>query len=53
MSESRSVDIVFALGVGIVVGAVTALLLAPSSGEDVRRRIEEAPRPAESPARSR
>lgn len=51
MSESRSVDIIFALGVGIVVGAVTALLLAPSSGEDVRHRIGEAAKGASGKAK--
>ena len=51
MSESRSVDIVFALGVGIVVGAVTALLLAPSSGEEIRNRIGEAAKGASGKAK--
>jgi len=41
MSENRSTDLFVAFGVGALVGAAGALLLAPAAGEESRRRIEQ------------
>jgi gas vesicle protein len=41
MSEDRSMDVVVAFGAGIVVGAAAALLMAPATGAETRRRISE------------
>jgi gas vesicle protein len=44
MSESgsnRVADVLVSFSVGLLVGAAGALLLAPSSGRDTRRRIGE------------
>lgn len=39
MSENHGSDMFVAFGIGMLVGAGAALLLAPSSGEEARRRI--------------
>jgi len=39
MSDSRSSDILVAFGIGALVGIAGALLLAPASGEETRRRL--------------
>lgn len=39
MSEQRSTDIMVSFGIGLLVGAVGALLLAPASGEETRKRL--------------
>lgn len=41
MSDNRTTDMFVAFGIGALVGAVGALLLAPASGEETRRRIGE------------
>lgn len=41
MSEIRGTDLVVMFGLGVAVGAATALLVAPASGEETRRRIGE------------
>lgn len=41
MSDNRNTDMFVAFGIGALVGAVGALLLAPASGEETRRRIGE------------
>lgn len=41
MSENRTADMFVSFGVGILVGAVGGLLLAPASGEETRRRLGE------------
>lgn len=41
MSENRSADMFVAFGIGALVGAVGALLLAPASGEETRKRLSE------------
>jgi gas vesicle protein len=42
MSENnRSADVLVAFGVGLLVGAAGALLLAPTSGEEARRKLGE------------
>ncbi len=41
MSEIRNTDMLLALGVGFVAGAVAGVLLAPASGEESRRRLGE------------
>lgn len=39
MSENRTADLLVSFGVGMLVGAVGGLLLAPASGEESRRRL--------------
>lgn len=42
MSENnRSTDVLVAFGVGLLVGAAGALLLAPTTGEEARRKLGE------------
>jgi gas vesicle protein len=41
MSDDRTGDFLVAFGIGALVGAVGALLLAPGSGEETRRRMAE------------
>ena len=41
MSENRGLEVVVAFGAGIVIGAAAALLMAPATGADTRRRISE------------
>ena len=41
MSEHRTVDVLTAFGIGLLVGAAGALLLAPASGKETRKRLEE------------
>lgn len=42
MSDNKGSDLIVAFGAGILMGAVAGLLLAPSSGNETRRRIGEA-----------
>jgi len=39
MSENEGSEMVVAFGVGLLVGAAVALLLAPASGEETRRKV--------------
>ncbi len=41
MSENRNLDVMMAFGLGVLAGTVGALLLAPASGEETRRRLGE------------
>jgi len=41
MSDDRTGDFLVAFGIGALVGAVGALLLAPGSGDETRRRVAE------------
>jgi len=41
MSENRTTDVLVSFGVGLLVGAVGALLLAPAPGEETRKRLGE------------
>jgi gas vesicle protein len=41
MSEDRTGDFLVAFGIGALVGAVGALLLAPAAGDETRRRVAE------------
>lgn len=41
MSENRTADMFVSFGVGMLVGAVGGLLLAPASGEETRRKLGE------------
>ena len=41
MSDDRTGDFLVAFGIGALVGAVGALLLAPGTGEETRRRVSE------------
>jgi len=41
MSENRGLEAVLAFGAGLVVGAAAALLVAPATGAETRRRISE------------
>lgn len=42
MSNTRSSDMLIAFAVGGLVGAATALMLAPAAGSETRRRLREA-----------
>ena len=42
--DDNSLDLIFAFLLGGVVGATVALLFAPASGEQTRRRIRESNR---------
>jgi gas vesicle protein len=53
MSDDRSIDVLVAFGVGLVAGAAAALLLAPASGEETRKRIGEGAREAGDKIRDR
>jgi gas vesicle protein len=44
MSDDRSIDVIVAFGIGLIAGAAAALLMAPTSGEESRRRIGETAR---------
>lgn len=46
MSEHRTTDVLVAFGIGALVGAVGALLLAPATGEETRRRLGDFSRDA-------
>lgn len=52
MSEHRTTDVLVSFGVGMLVGAVGALLLAPASGEETRKRLGEMSHDAMERARS-
>jgi gas vesicle protein len=39
MSENRTNQTLLAFGIGLAAGAAIALLLAPASGEETRRRL--------------
>lgn len=41
MSNDRTGDILVAFGIGALVGAVGALLLAPATGAETRRRVAD------------
>jgi gas vesicle protein len=41
MSEHHTTDIMVSFGIALLVGAVGALLLAPASGEETRKRLGE------------
>ncbi len=41
MSDDRSVETVLAFGAGLVVGVAAALLMAPATGAETRRRISD------------
>lgn len=41
MAEDRTGDMLVAFGIGALVGAVGALLLAPAAGDETRRRLAE------------
>ena len=53
MNDDRSIDVLVAFGVGLVAGAAAALLLAPSTGEETRKRIGEGAREAGDKIRDR
>lgn len=40
--ENRSADVLVAFGIGLLVGAAGALLLAPAPGDETRRRLGKA-----------
>lgn len=46
MYDNRATDVLIGLGIGMIAGAVTALLLAPKSGEETRRQIGDMGRDA-------
>jgi gas vesicle protein len=39
--SNRTGDVLVAFGIGALVGAVGALLLAPATGEETRRRVSD------------
>jgi gas vesicle protein len=39
--DHRSGNVMMAFGLGLIAGAVTTLLLAPASGADTRRKLNE------------
>jgi len=41
MDEQKGPSTLLAMGMGFLAGAVTALMLAPASGEETRRRVGE------------
>lgn len=41
MSDERPADVLLAFGIGVIAGAVAALLLSPASGEENRRFLRE------------
>ena len=53
MSDDSSIDVLVAFGIGVIAGAAAALLLAPTSGEDTRRRIGDTARDAGDQIRDR
>ena len=46
MNDDRSIDMIVAFGIGLIAGATAALLMAPASGEETRRRLGEGARDA-------
>ena len=53
MSDRGATDVLVGFGVGLLVGAVAAVLLAPATGEETRRRLGEKTREATDKAKEK
>lgn len=53
MSDDSAADVLLFFGIGLIAGAVGALLLSPATGEENRRRLAEAARDLEGRALER